>query len=128
MSDDPNSPFAVASGDLMLFMTQGTRGGVVFSGDLAVKLAELLCSAHYGEEELTRQKPLTATDRGPYWRVEGNWNRDRKIDGPGAFFISIVKFDGRVTDIGQLFPYHTHPSVVPTIKQHLAQKKSSDCQ
>jgi hypothetical protein len=124
MSDDPENPFAVASSEMMLFMTQIARGGIVFSGDLAVKLAELLCEAHYGNEEFARQKPLSVTDKDTYWRVEGSWNRDGKIDGPGAFFVSIEKHDGRVTDFGKLFPYHAHPSVVPLIKQHLAQKKS----
>jgi hypothetical protein len=126
MSDDPESPFAVASGEGMLFMTKLARGGVVFSSDLAVKLAELLCETHYGEEELARQKPFSVTDKDTYWRVEGSWNRDGKIDGPGAFFVSIEKYDGRVTDFGQLFPYHAHPSVVPLIKEHLARKKSDD--
>jgi len=126
MSDDPESPFAVASGEGMLFMTKLARGGVVFSSDLAVKLAELLCEAHYGADELARQGPFSVTDKDTYWRVEGNWNHDGKIDGLGALFVSIEKYDGRVTDFGQLFPYHAHPSVVPLIKEHLADKKSDD--
>jgi NTF2 fold immunity protein of polymorphic toxin system component len=124
MSDDSNKPFAVASGETMLFMTKMIRGGIVFSSDLAQKLAEVLCEAHYGERQLVRQKPLSVTDKDTFWRVEGNWNRDGKLDGPGAFFVSIDKYDGRVTDFGQLYPYRAHPSVVPTIKQHLKRKKS----
>jgi hypothetical protein len=126
VSDDPYGPFAVASGATMLFMTQITRGGVVFSGDLALKLAEALCEFHYGKEELARQSPLTVADKDTYWRVEGNWNRDGKTEGPGAFFVSIEKHDGRVTDFGKWFPYHAHSSVVPLIKRHLARRKPTD--
>src|SRR5579883_1058047 len=123
MSEDSSNPFAVASGDVMLFMTKMTRGGIVFSSDLAQKVAELLCEAHYGPQELARQKPLSVTDKETYWRVEGSWNRDGKVEGPGAFFVSIDKYDGRATDFGQSLPYRAHPSVVPTIKQHLKSKK-----
>lgn len=124
MSDDSSKSFAVAPGETMLFMTKMIRGGIVFSRDLAQKLAEVLCEAHYGERQLARQKPLSVTDKDTYWRVEGNWNRDGKLDGPGAFFVSIDKYDGRVTDFGQLYPYRAHPSVVPIIKQHLKTKES----
>ena len=124
MSDDSSKHFAVPSGETMLFMTKMTRGGVVFSSDIARKIAELLCEAHYGGEELERQKPLSVTDNETHWRVEGSWNRDGKSKGPGAFFVSIDKYDGRVTDFGQLYPYRAHPSVVPIIKQHLKSKES----
>jgi hypothetical protein len=126
MADDPDSPFAVASGELMLFMTQIARGGVVFSSDLAAKLAELLCQAHFGDEELIRQQPLSVSDRDSYWRVEGSFNRDGKVEGPGVFFVSVSKRDGRVTDFGRLYPYHAHPSVVPMIRQRLKRIKSGD--
>jgi NTF2 fold immunity protein of polymorphic toxin system component len=126
MPDAPPEPFAVASGEGMLVMTQMTRGGVVLSGDLAVKLAEVLCEAHYGSEEVERQKPFNVADKGTYWRVEGSLNRDGKIDGPGAFFVSLGKYDGRVTDFGRWLPYHAHPTAVPLIKQHLAGKKTRD--
>ena len=124
MSDDSNKHFAVPSGETMLFMTKMIRGGIVFSSDLAQKLAEVLCEAHYGERQLSRQKPFSITDKDTYWRVEGSWNRDGKSEGPGAFFVSIDKYDGRVTDFGQLYPYRAHPSVIPIIKQHLKSKKS----
>jgi hypothetical protein len=115
MSDDSSKPFAVASGETMLFMTKMTRGGVVFSSRIAQNIAVL---------ELARQKPLSVTDNETYWRVEGSWNQDGKSEGLGAFFVSIEKYDGRVTDFGQLYPYRAHPSVVPTIKGHLKAKKS----
>ncbi|HLI12511.1 MAG TPA: NTF2 fold immunity protein [Alphaproteobacteria bacterium] len=99
-------------------------GDIVFDADLAVKIGEVLCEAHYGEKEIARQRPLLAIDKGGYWRVEGSFNRDRKIDGPAAFFLSIEKEDGRVSDIGKWLAYHPHPSVVPLIREHYRKKKA----
>jgi hypothetical protein len=87
------------SGNGMLLLTSIARGGVVFSSDLALKIAELYCRSHFGD--LQRQAPLTAADKESYWRVEGNWNRDRKVKGAGPFFISIEKYGGRVMEIGE---------------------------
>ena len=130
MSEDAKGPFAVASGKLMLFMTNAIRGGVVFDRDLALRIAELLCEAHYGREELDRQKPLSLIDKDNYWRVEGSLNRDGKVEGPGEFVVSIEKYDGRVTDFGLCYRYHAHPSVVPMLQKHLeqhaAREKSKD--
>ena len=123
MSGDSTKPFALVSGETMLFMTKMIRGGIIFSSDLAQNVAELLCEAHYGTEELARQKPMSVTDKDTYWRVDGSWNRDGKIEGPGAFFVSIQKYDGRVTEFGQTLPYRADPSVVPAIKQHLKRHK-----
>ncbi len=86
-------------GAFMLLLTKMARGGVVFSGDLAVKISEILCEAHYGD--LQRQRPLVATDKDTYWHVEGSWNCDRKASGSGPFHISLDKYDGRVTDMGE---------------------------
>ena len=107
-------------------MTKMTHGGVVFSGELALRVAEVLCEAHYGEAELAQQKPFSVTDRDTYWRVEGSLNRDGKTDGPAEFFVSIEKYDGRVTDFGRSLRYHAHPSVVPLIEQHLERKSKTD--
>jgi hypothetical protein len=76
------------------------QGGLIRSAELAVQIAEALCETHYGRDELVRQKPFFAVDKGNYWRVEGNLNRDGKIQGKGNFFLSIEKYDGRVIDIG----------------------------
>jgi hypothetical protein len=65
---------------------------------------------------------ISVTDKDTYWRVEGNWNRDGEIEGTGAFFVSIEKYDGRVTDLGILF----HPAVVPLLKEHLRRMKKGD--
>lgn len=126
MFEKSAEPFATASGEGMLLMTKITRGGIVFNSELALQLAEVLCEAHYGETELERQKPFSVTDKGTYWRVEGSLNRDGKIDGPAEFFVSIDKYDGRVTDFGRSLRYHPHPSVVPLIEQHLERTKKSN--
>jgi len=126
VSDDLTKYFAVASGEATLVFTKMIHGGVVFTEDIAIKIGEVLCEGHYGKEELARQRPLLAFDKETHWRVEGSWNRDGKIEGDGAFFISIEKYDGRVTDIGKWHPYRAHPSVVPLIKEHIAKKKGEE--
>lgn len=61
------------------------NGGVVPRAEVAIKIAEALCEAHLGAAKLERQRPFTAEDKGGYWRVEGSWNRDGKIEGPAEF-------------------------------------------
>lgn len=78
----------------------GLHGGLITTVELAVGIGELLCEAHYGKDGLAEQKPLFAVDNGTYWRVEGSLNRDGKVQGRGNFYLSIEKYDGRVTDIG----------------------------
>ena len=89
----------MAGGSGMLLLTSIARGGVVGSSDLAIKIGELYCSSHFCDVQ--HQAPLTAVDKETYWRVEGNWNRGDKVNGSGPFFISIEKYDGRVTEIGE---------------------------
>lgn len=96
--------------------------GVVFGPELAIQIGDLLCEEFYGDSAL--QRPLFAVDMGEFWRVEGNRNRDGKIDGLAEFFLSVKKADGRVTDLGELMRYHPHPSVAPIIKEH--QRKQAE--
>jgi len=74
------------------------NGGMVFDAALACAIGALLLERHYSADELARQKPLIATDNGDSWRVEGSRNRDYDQEGP--FFMTIEKFDGRITDFG----------------------------
>lgn len=87
------------------------RGGVIYDAEVARKIGEILLEAHYGKEEFERQRPLVVEDKASYWRVEGSWNRDQKIEGNGAFFLSITRYDLRVLDIGMLMILHTPPDV-----------------
>lgn len=96
-------------------MTKMDEFAIIPDGDLAVRIGELFCEALY--DDLSRQNPLSAADRGTYWRVEGSWNREGMMEGPGEFFLSIVKADGRVSDIGEVVRIAPHPSVVPIIKE-----------
>jgi len=109
----------IPSDEGLLFFTKAIHGGLVFSSDLAEKIAELLFEAHYGKEELARQRPLLVTDRDTYW----NWNREGKINGRAELFISIEKYNGRVTDFGGYVRFHPHPSVVPILQQHFENLK-----
>jgi len=98
-SDDQFEDDRSSSDACMLLLNSLGRGGLIFSADLAAKIGEVLCEAHYGD--LSRQMPLSVTDKETYWRVEGDWNRDGNLDGPGPFYISIEKDDGRIAEIGE---------------------------
>lgn len=100
----PNSEFDSGAGveknkSGMLLLIDMARGGVVFSGDVAIKIGELLCEAHYGD--FSRQSPLVVQDKQTCWRVEGSWNRDGSAQGPGPFYMSIQKYDAQVIDFGE---------------------------
>jgi hypothetical protein len=97
--DKPDQAGRDHSDACMLLLNSLGRGGLIFSAGLAKRISEVLCDAHYGD--LSRQLPLSVVDNETCWRIDGNWNRDRKLDGPGPFFISIEKSDGRVTEIGE---------------------------
>jgi hypothetical protein len=120
MTEDSENP----SDEELLFFTKAIHGGLVFSGDLAEKIAELLFEAHYGKEEPAGQRPLLVTDKDTYWRIEGNWNREGKISGRAELFVSIDKYNGRVTNFGGHARLQPHPSVVPILQQALKDKKS----
>lgn len=119
MSDDPlpHSPGRI------LDLLKMTRGGVVHDAAIAQRLGELLLEAHYGKEELARQRPLIITDKGDYWQVDGSWNRDRKIEGKGAFFMCVQKYDGRVMDFGIWGVIHPDPSAKAIIEAQMRDKK-----
>lgn len=106
MSDDRSNQ---ATGTVSIDFLKMIHGGLVFSADMAARLGEVLCEAHYGKEEVERQKPLVAEDKGTWWRVEGSYNRERKIEGKASFFLSIEKDEGRIVEIGLWYALPTHP-------------------
>jgi hypothetical protein len=97
--DKPDETDRSNSDACMLLLNSIGRGGLIYTAELAEKIGEVLCEAHYGD--LSRQMPLSVVDKETYWRVEGNWNRHGKLDGPGPFYISIAKDDSRITAIGE---------------------------
>jgi hypothetical protein len=97
------------------------KDGIVRDGHLAVKIGELLCDALY--HDVAQQRPLSSSDKGTFWRVEGSRNLDGAINGVAEFFLSIEKSDGRVTDVGEYLRHPTHPSVVPLVNEHLERKQ-----
>lgn len=100
----------------IMMLHQINRGGVICDAQLACSIGALLLERHYGTDELARQQPLAATDNGDCWRVEGAWNRDGKVEGSGPFFLTIAKFDGRITDFGRWGAYHPDPRAMSRIK------------
>jgi hypothetical protein len=113
----PSSDEVVQHGHT-LRLIEMMRGGIVFDAVLAGRLAELLFEAHHGGAQLEQQRPLIVTDKGDHWRVEGSWNRDRKIEGIGAFYCLLRKFDGCVLDLGATYVVHPHPEDEPFVQEY----------
>lgn len=88
----------------IMFLHKINRGGVICDAELACAVGALLLQRHYGSDELARQEPLTAADEGNCWSVEGAHNRDYGLEEDGPFFMTIAKFDGRISDFGQWGP------------------------
>jgi hypothetical protein len=107
----------------MVELVSIARGGIIYDAEVARKIGEVLLEAHYGKNELERQRPLIIEDKGAYWRVEGSWNRDQKLEGQGSFFLSVAKYDGRVLDIGMWGIVHPDPSVKALLDSYLHQQK-----
>jgi hypothetical protein len=111
MSDNTPAP------NTIMLLHKVNRGGVICDVDLACGIGALVIERHYGEDQLKRQEPLTATDKGDYWRVEGTWNRDNQHEGFSPFFMSIAKFDGRIIDFGVWAAYHPDPDALVRAKR-----------
>src|ERR1700677_1726103 len=99
-------------------MANLSQSDVVSDAKLALQVGEILCEALY--RDLTQQNPVSAVDKGSYWRAEGSRNRDGAINGVAEFFLSIEKSNGRVTDIGEYLRCPPHPSIIPMINEHFA--------
>ena len=123
MAEDEIKPFPKQTPEGVWLMF-GMNGGIISTSDLAVKIGEALCEAHYGKSELDRQKPLLAINKETYWRIEGSHNRDGNMEGSGAFFLSIQKRDGLITDLGQWA--HLPRGPAPGSKKWFAQFESKD--
>lgn len=92
-----------------LYLQKVMRGGVIVNAsDLAVHLAKVYISNLYGEDELTRQLPLSARDEGDIWVIEGSFNSGAQNEGTGPVRITLGKADGRLIDA--VLPYLMHTS------------------
>lgn len=71
------------------------------SAETATAVATAILKGHYGQEEVSRQQPLAATDDGESWFVKGSFrDPDLEPDDGGAWRIRIMKDDCRVVDLG----------------------------
>ena len=82
-----------------MFLRHTLMGGVVNTGDLALAMARLLLSHHYQAEEVRQSEPLTATDGGSEWLIEGTPYRPRKDLGTHRAMVRIAKRDGRIINL-----------------------------
>jgi hypothetical protein len=68
--------------------------GFVPNERTAVRIAEAVLSAIYGEDQITREQPFTAVLKGEVWTVQGHLPASRNVGGVALAEIS--KTDGRI--------------------------------
>jgi hypothetical protein len=69
-----------------VLLTKAYHGGVITSASTAVDVAAAILKGHHGEAELSRQRPLRATEQGESWLVEGSYvDSDLGPEGGGAW-------------------------------------------
>jgi len=82
-----------------MFIRHHLLGGAVNTGDLALAMARLLLSHHYQSEDVRQSEPLTVTDNGTEWLIEGAPYRPYKDLGDRQALVRIAKRDGRIIDL-----------------------------
>lgn len=90
---------ASAEESVTIYLLGVLNGGVVNNQELAIGIAELVVSNVYGQEELERQRPLTALDQSDRWLVEGSYNLERRGGDVGPLKMWISKSDAQILDI-----------------------------
>jgi hypothetical protein len=63
-------------------------GGAVPDAKTAVRIAEAVLDAAYGEKTMDKEKPLTAALRGDVWTVQGTMPKEFRNGGVGVVQIS----------------------------------------
>jgi hypothetical protein len=115
MADEPTNP--------MLRMQQLYGGGLVRDAKTAERLASVLISSLYGEDELAEQMPLQVSDMGDAWRVVGSRTPKgppgdlRLKSGIGSVTIVINKSDAKVVDLRLEYRMPVDPAVESLIRQ-----------
>ena len=92
------------------------KGGVINNAEIARKFAEVVLEHTQSKEELERQVPLTVEDRGDNWFIPGSWNRDKSVEGGGAFEMPVRKRDAQVLDVGIPIVMKLSPGTEQTLR------------
>lgn len=93
------------------FVQRVLLGDLVNDAKTATALTAVLVSNNFGDDVLRRQEPLSASDGGDYWTIEGSFNRDRTSEGVGKLIAKVNKADARV--ISLMFDYVLIPPAEP---------------
>ena len=109
--------------DSYFLIFQEMQGGVVNNTEIAIGIAELVIENVYGEDEVKRQRPFEAFDETDRWRIEGSYNRDRKIEGHGPIEIWIRKRDAKIIDLVSHAIMEVPEEVREIIREELDRKK-----
>jgi hypothetical protein len=78
------------------------KGGLIPNRETALKFAELILQATEGPERAGRQQPLTVTEQGDTWRIEGRpqpAGEEMEL-ATGTWRMVCKKRDAQIVDIG----------------------------
>jgi len=75
------------------------------------------------QEGVNEQLPLSVSDQGDTWLVQGSLNRDRAAEGPGPFKLEVQKRDAKVVDIGFEWVLKVPPEVQAAIGRALRERE-----
>lgn len=70
------------------------KGGFVPDEKTAVRIAEAVLDPIYGEQQIAKEKPLSATLDGDTWTVQGHLPQDSNRGGVAV--VELSKRDGRI--------------------------------
>lgn len=78
------------------------KGGLIANPETALKFAQLILQATESPERAERQQPLTVTDQGDTWRIEGRSQPEGgELElGSGSWRMVCKKHDAQILDIG----------------------------
>ncbi|MDH3593836.1 MAG: YbbC/YhhH family protein [Rhodospirillales bacterium] len=114
MADDQDGYFLIF---------QEMQGGIVNNPKIAIDIAELVVANVYGDNEVKLQRPFEAFDETDRWRIEGSYNRDRKIEGHGPIEIWIRKRDAKIIDVVNPVIMEVPEEVQEIIREEMSKKK-----
>jgi hypothetical protein len=108
------------------------KGGIIGSAEMALRFAELVLEHTQGTDELVKQRPLTVTDQGDTWRIDG---RFQPAGGeleltPGSWRMIVKKNDAQIIDLGIPVTLKLSPEVqrrIDAAKRLKQEKRNTDC-
>jgi hypothetical protein len=107
-------------------MVKLAHGGMVTTAKTAESIAAAILRGHHGDKEFAIQQPLVVSDKGECWRVEGSHEEPGWGPRGRAWYIEIMKDDGRVVKVAHRMPPVDPPDEVKALIEEERKRRSLD--